>query len=406
MESFLEHVPTIHRAAQLTAASVEDAEALVEETFRRAIAAKMSGDPRTSLQLLLHELAQLQTDRPVPESATVAETAAAEHRGAAALEQARSAVYRTLSQLDSGDWSLMFLSEVDSLSIEDLSLYFGSSPEETAKRAQSVHAAIHRELFADAPPASRIALLDSLPEDWLRQVLSEISDDFPRVSDGLRARIAAASGPRTRPERASSHKPVQHEGPVLSEPRRRRPSFRLASILAGVLLILAVGFGADYLHSVLSSEPEKDVIALAARNAKSFRPDLETSSVARAERFLHAHSGLRPRLPVIADATLLGVGMEEIASRVHVPVIRFVDDASDEAITVYALSYRFLDMNPSVSLSADVRRQIQQEANFDLHSLGSADVLVWRSRSGIYLAVTGLSGQDLQTRIGQQEAES
>ena len=150
---------------------------------------------------------------------------------------------------------------------------------------------------------------------------------------------------------------------------------------------------------MLSQEPESDLIVLAARNAEEFKYDLETESIERAERFLHTHSGLSPRIPRIEGATLGGVGMEEISPAVRAPAIRYVDNLTGRLITVYALSYQFLDANPSVSLSADVRRQIQSEANFDLHSLGSADVLVWRDRSAILLAVTDIDGRDLENRI-------
>ncbi len=171
------------------------------------------------------------------------------------------------------------------------------------------------------------------------------------------------------------------------------------SILVGIALVLVVGFGADYLHSTLSEEPEQDLIVLAARKAKSFRFDLRTPSRDRGERFLQTHTGVQSSIPEIDGTTLGGVGIEEIAPGVHAPAVRYVDDSTGASITLYALSYRFLDANPSIRLSSDVRSQIQSESNFDLHSLRSAQVLVWRNRSSIYLAVTKIDGPELQSRI-------
>ena len=87
------------------------------------------------------------------------------------------------------------------------------------------------------------------------------------------------------------------------------------------------------------------------------------------------------------------------------PAIRYEDEESSLPITVFALSYRFLDDHPSVQLSSDVRRQIQSETNFDLHSLRTADVLVWRHRSNIFLAVTDLDGQALRSRISMTDTD-
>ncbi|MDX1741404.1 MAG: hypothetical protein R3178_08935, partial [Rhodothermales bacterium] len=317
-----------------------------------------------------------------------------------AMTHARSAVHQVLTGLEADDWAVLVLSEIDRLSADELAAFLDSSAEDLTARLQELHADVHEHLLAEATPSMRVSLLESLPEDWLRIALGDILRELPEPADGLRARIAAGAGPQTNavravPEPPSAQKTVTPD----QEPRSKRRTFRPASILIGIALILVVGFGADYLHSLLSREPEPDLIVLAARSAERFTFDLETTSVDRAERFLHTHSGLRPVIPRIEGAALTGVGMEEVSTAVHAPAIRYVDDESGLPITIYAISYRFLDDNPSVRLSPDVRRQIQSETNFDLHSLGSDDVLVWRHRSNIYLAVTDLDGRDLETRI-------
>ncbi len=402
MESLLSHLETVHRAAQIITTSDASAETLVEETYRRASAARRAGDTRPARQLLLSQLAGLKADLADSDEDTVVEGAVCRARAVAAMERARSAVHQTLSGLDSDDWALLFLSEVDSLTADELVEFVDGTPEQIVARLQELHAEVHDHLLAEATPSMRTSLLETLPDEWLRSALTEISGDLPEPSEGLRSRIAASAGPQHRTERPPAPERKPEAVPPTDQDGRPRSAIRPLSVLIGVVLILVIGFGADYLHSTLSREPERDLILLAAQNAESFVADLETPSIERAERFLHAHSGLRTTIPVIENATLTGVGMEELAPSVHAPAIRYMDDESGLPITVYAISYRFLDDNPSVTLSSDVRRQIQSEANFDLHSTGPADVLVWRYRSGIFLAVTDTNARDLETRITSQ----
>lgn len=399
VEPFLTHLDTVQRAAQLSAGSDEAVEKLVEETFRRAIAAHRNGDPRRPRELLLAELGKArQGGDDTDATATVVEQVVSDTHRAAATERARSVVHQVLSGLDSLDWRLLFLSEIDALSMDEIAAVTGESAVVLEERRQNVLTKIHKSLFSESGPEQRVHLIDGLPDDWLKDSLSAISRQLPRASDGLRSRIAASAGPQVR----VAQKTTSVDAPAragASAPRKRRSPIRPMSILVGIALVLAVGFGADYLHSTLSEEPEQDLIVLAARKADSFRFDLRTSSRDRGERFLQTHTGVQSRIPEIDGATLGGVGIEEIAPGVHAPAVRYVDDSTGASITLYALSYRFLDANPSILLSSDVRSQIQSESNFDLHSLRSAQVLVWRKRSSIYLAVTKIDGRELQSRI-------
>jgi DNA-directed RNA polymerase specialized sigma24 family protein len=402
MESFLSHLATVYRAAQIISASDASAEKLVEEAYRRASAARRAGDTRPARQLLLAQLKSLNADLSYADADTVAEGAVGRARAVAAMERARSAVHQTLAGLEKDDWALLFLSEIDGLTPDELVAFVDADPEQLVARLQELHAEVHDHLLSESTPSVRASLLESLPEDWLRAALTEISGELPDPGDGLRSRIAASAGPQPRSERP----PVPERGPVAdarpkgpSREGRTKHSIRPLSVLIGVALILVIGFGADYLHSMLSQEPESDLIVLTARNAKDFVADLDTPSAERAERFLHTHSGLQVTIPAIENATLVAVGMEEIAPSVHAPAIRYMDDESGLPIIVYTISYRFLDDNPSVTLSSDIRRQIQSESNFDLHSTGAADVLVWRYRSNIFLAVTDTDARDIETRI-------
>ncbi|NNE48266.1 MAG: hypothetical protein HKN37_16565 [Rhodothermales bacterium] len=399
VEPFLTHLDTVQRAAQLSAGSDEAVEKLVEETFRRAIAAHRNGDPRRPRELLLAELGKArQSGDDTDATATVVEQVVSDTHRAAATERARLVVHQVLSGLDSLDWRLLFLSEIDALSMDEIAAVTGESAVVLEERRQNVLTKIHKSLFSESGPEQRVHLIDGLPDDWLKDSLSAISRQLPRASDGLRSRIAASAGPQVR----VAQKTTSVDAPAragASAPRKRRSPIRPMSILVGIALVLAVGFGADYLHSTLSEEPEQDLIVLTARKAESFRFDLRTSSRDRGERFLQTHTGVRSRIPVINGATLGGVGIEEIAPGVQAPAVRYIDDSTGASITLYALSYRFLDANPSIRLSSDVRSQIQSESNFDLHSLRSAQVLVWRNRSSIYLAVTKIDGRELQSRI-------
>jgi hypothetical protein len=52
-----------------------------------------------------------------------------------------------------------------------------------------------------------------------------------------------------------------------------------------------------------------------------------------------------------------------------------------------------------LSLEADIQNQIVAEQHYDLHDLGEKQVLVWRHRDDIYLAVTRGEAETLQGRI-------
>jgi DNA-directed RNA polymerase specialized sigma24 family protein len=399
VEPFLTHLDMVQRAAQLSAGSDVAVEKLVEETFRRAIAAHRNGDPRRPRELLLAELGNArQTGYDADTPATVVEQVVSDTQRSAATERARAVVHQVLSGLDSLDWRLLFLSEIDALSMDEIAALTAEPADVLEKRRQHVLTRIHESLFSESGPEQRVHLIDGLPDDWLKDSLSAISRQLPSASDGLRSRIAASAGPQVRTTQSTTSVDAPARAGA-SAPQKRRSPVRPMSILVGIALVLIVGFGADYLHSTLSEEPEQDLIVLAARKAGSFRFDLRTSSRDRGERFLQTHTGVQSSIPEIDGTTLGGVGIEEIAPGVHAPAARYVDDSTGASITLYALSYRFLDTHPSIRLSSDVRTQIQSESNFDIHSLRSAQVLVWRHRSSIYLAVTKIDGRELQSRI-------
>ena len=169
------------------------------------------------------------------------------------------------------------------------------------------------------------------------------------------------------------------------------------------MLLLILGIGAiGYVTSrSLESEPETNLITLAVRQADAVRPSIETASAEQAENFVRDELNWLLTLPTIDDAVLTGVGSREVVPGVTVPVFLFDDTLTDgPAITLYVFSYALLERHKEhIQLEPEILRQIQDNEQFDLHDLGRRNVLVWRNRDDIYVAVTPGDPEALRKRI-------
>jgi hypothetical protein len=89
-----------------------------------------------------------------------------------------------------------------------------------------------------------------------------------------------------------------------------------------------------------------------------------------------------------------------MSNAIQVPAFVFTDQASNQRITTYAYTYAVIDqLDDQVQLAQDVRENLQSEQQITLHRTETGNVLVWRVRDDIYLAVTQANPGSVRSRI-------
>ena len=181
---------------------------------------------------------------------------------------------------------------------------------------------------------------------------------------------------------------------------RHRTDKGLTYLLVAVTVIFAAGLIGYLFSRVEPEDPEKNLLSLSIQQLDDLEPVFRPGNNEQAERFALDRLGVRVLLPEIAQATLTGVAIVQFAPNAEAPVFLYEDQVSGRPFALYAYSYAFLDRNENlVELGADILRQIQEEHHFDLHDLGTDQVLVWRNRDDIYVAVVKGNAEELRDRI-------
>ncbi len=390
-----DQVDRLYRVAMLVCSSREEASALVADTMRRA---EISGDAGSDMSGLYRILWSVVRDREKDASKTssqsAADTALKGHRIESALGHARTTVERTFQKLAPNVQTVLVLLEVDRMSAPQVAATLAMPEEEIVRLQELALAAFHDELFSTASDWKRERLVEDLPESWVSESLSQVVESLGTAPKDLRKRVDGGTDatipPVTGPSLEAPTRRVQPKTPTAIRPR---------SLIVAVLMILVIGFGAKFAYEGLSRAPDSNMISSVNRAADRFTPDLETDSATRIKRFLTTHLADNTPMPLIEGMSLTGAGIEEIAPGTRILGLRFVDATTKEYVTIFAVSYRYLEGQSAVRLSNDVLRQIQSDTDFDLHDLGSSKVLVWRHRAHIFLAVTQLDGRELRPRI-------
>ncbi len=389
-----------YRAALIMTGDAAAAASLVEAALSRLRSQAVSGTTGVPSELdvvrVMWRLRReaMQTHAPTPGGKGVF----AAQREASAMARARSKIIAVLDRVDPNVLSILYLVEVRRLPIDSVAEITGLPPVEIMTALKDGFTMIHDAVFRRPEDSEPSTIIDDLPDSWLSETLAYIFDHLDSAPEALRRSVSDSV-----PTAVSTAEAPSITGPVLpsESSRTAQPTIRFRAVVISVILILSIGFGARFLYDRFTTTlPERNAIALAVRHANRFIPDLETDSPERAHRYLLTHLGEDVPLPEINDAFLTGTAVGEIAAGSRVAVLRYQDRLTAEPITIYALTYRFLDAHAEdIQLSTDVRRQIQSESDFDLHSLGRAEVLVWRHRSYVLLAVTRIDARKLRERI-------
>jgi len=325
------------------------------------------------------------------------------HREDLARQTVADRLPAVFATLRTSERVLLFLADAAELSPDAIAQVTGESEAAATEQVQRARAAMLRGLRADLRPSEQALVRANLPKEALGESLQAHMQSLATpVPGGLRhSVVSATSAPRQAPQKARTEDAAAGK-------RTAAPSTVptgggaqwLTRALVAIVLIAVVGTAGYITAQWIDRGPETNLIMLSAEHAAERpKPNLATSRLDEAERYVRDELNLRPILPSIDQATLEGVALAEVASSVTVPAF-FYEQADGTPVMLYALSYRLLDRySGRIQLDVDVLRQIEDDTHYDLHDLGHAQVLVWRHRDVIFIAVTDGDAATLRDRI-------
>lgn len=410
----LQHLERLYALAQVLTPDAEGATRLVEATYERAFAARPE-DRRPSMDekaWLFRLMLDVQRGHAVqPEAAPDGLAAYRRSLAGAFLTRTLPTAFATLPPQER---LVLVLCEVEGLSCADAGAVLDLDPAAVCHRLETARTVLMNLLRTSATPAERPLIETSLPEGALEEALRRlVQEGFAPLPPTLLPTLTASTPtPATYPD--DVHHPDVRDSDVRHPDVRKRrvgrrvpvrasqPLGRLRRSIGALAIIGAAGL-LGYLLTVPQTPqaPEVNLITLSARQAGDATDlALRTNSPEQAERFVRDRLGWRLTVPSISGATLSGVGIEEVAPEVDVPVFVFSDQTTGRPVTLYAYTYALLQrFGDRIELERDILRQIENDAHVDIHDLGEEKVLVWRHRDDIYVAVTRSDAEALRQRI-------
>lgn len=379
LRALLAHLDELYRLAQLLAPDAEAAAQLVRDVYQEALTAPPPVDQiRTWLLARLLHYAQR-----------------TEQRGAsmdpARQELAKSMLERALPAavmlLSTQDRLWLYLCDVLKLTPETAASLLQEGPEGYNQARQALYMALHRYLTP-----GQFALLEfGFAEEQIRAQLPQTLTRLLQPPPGaLRTELLKLAGRAVNVADAR----VPSGG--------RQPATRLLVAVLIVLVASLLGWLAWRGSRPSPTSPATrsfDLIYRSAELTASLTLEQPITRPTEAERYL-AQQGWRVTIPDIAYAQFIGLAYASVLPEVRVPVLLFEDHTSSHPLAIYLYNYALLDRyQDQLILSRDVLRQIEEEQHFDLHVLGRQQVLVWRYRDDIYVAITEGDATALRERI-------
>jgi hypothetical protein len=245
----------------------------------------------------------------------------------------------------------------------------------------------------DAPPE-----LPSYPRDPASPPPPPERDPLPELP----------SYPRDPGPRAEAPSPML-EGPELpSYPRDREADPKPARRLSGLQQAAVIGLGVVALllvaHALTRDRAERpgeaDALARAVAEAGTLEVVLATDDPARARQFARDEFGWRVGVPLFEGVELQGVAIAELAPAVEVPVFVYADVERGRPVAVFALSYALLDQVPErLRLARADYERLAEDDRPSVRRIRGSDVVLWRDRDDIFIAVTGIPPAQLTRRL-------
>lgn len=393
------HLDSLYVFAQSLTLDPDRAAWLVEETFHEAITRGIPVENFSDKRRLFQLMMEVNENGAAPLS-SVGGTSS-NYRGRIAEQLLDRKLPVALASLPVDLRGILALTELQGLSPTDAAYVMHLEPEIIHERLRQAHQELMKALFQSMQPVERQLVEDHLTGDWLRVAFHRLADrEFSALPPTLRLTLRELSANQKQQKSDTPGDDQKRE--VIKAPSRMR--FRSRNYLkqSGIAILLIVIAG--LIGYLLTDRPEEiteqNLITLSAQQADDIVPAFRTVNHAQAERFVEDRVQRLVTIPQIDQATLSGVSIVEIAENAEAPVFIFDDQATNNAIIIYAYSYAFLDQHVGVlKLEPDILRQIEDDQHFDLHDFGQYQALIWRNRDDIYVAVLKEGAEGLRDRI-------
>ena len=419
--ALLKHLDRVYEMARVLAPNEKRASKLVEATYRRAAQSPAPDDVDVRpwlLRLLLQTYATQRSDAATTSSVSTMRRPAdllQDFRFQAAEDALQRALPVAFALQSAREQLVLTLRDIVGLELREAAAVLdtdsGALDDEIGAARNALWTAARQELTKGERELIAEELTDTALQDALSRVVAPHLGPLPPT---LRPSVSAIiEKPPSEAEMADDNAPEDVDTPPPGapfEPQRANnsgsqfgPQIRRASLT--LLIILLTGLAGYFFSSSLTSPSTPvptDLIQLSAQQADAVQPGLETRDPAEAEQFVEEQLGRRIAIPRIDSAMLQGVSIVEMDGDVRVPALLFADAMSDHRITTYAYTYAVIDrFGDQIQLAQDVRQELQEEQQINLHTSGDSGVLVWRVRDDIYVAVTKADPRHVRTRIGR-----
>lgn len=377
--ALLTHLDELYRLAQLLTPDAETAVRLVRTVYREALDVPPPAD-QTRTWLIARLLHHAQASSVAEPSGLAASQELAERILSRVLPAA-------IALLATRDRLWLYLCDVLELPPETAASLLEDAPEGYTRAHQALRGALSRYLTAGQFALLEFGLSEAQIRSHLRQALDRLLQPPPGA---LRTELLNLTGSPPLASSTPSRSVVHH-------PATRTLVAVLIVLMAGLLGWLAWR-NTRPAPSPSASRPS-DLIRRSVELVASLTVEQPLTHPAEAERYL-TQQGWRVVIPDIADARLIGLAQAPVLPELNVPVLLFEDRKSGHTLAIYLYTYALLDRYQNrLLLDPDVLRQIEEEQHFDLHVLGRQQVLVWRYRDDIYVAVTEGDAAALRERI-------
>ena len=307
------------------------------------------------------------------------------------MRRIRRMMSEAFSSLDADDRAILVLADVERLDYRSVGQIIGTDLESVKvlhRLAESrLRAAISRRL----PEGDREGL-QHLSAAVLRDAVAEMAaHDLPSLPPTTRLQPAAGSA---KPERPGASTRARRKSPAVS-------TAALRNVGIGFLVIFFAGLFAYGAVRLLERPPDVGAISVTVRAAEEPpRIMYPTDDRGRAAEYIASELDWRLTVPRIEGASLQGASRHEIIRDTFIPLLTYHDEATNELIPVFVYDYALLGrVGDRLRFEAETLRQIEDENHFELHDMGSKQVLVWRNRDDIFVAVTRGGAEALQDRI-------
>lgn len=422
-EALLTHLQRVYLLARVLSQNEDEAVRLVEETYKQAfVTLPAYQDEDQTKRWLLHLLTQIQQEEATfatdDETETPADDALRSIRRHLAEEITARTLPVVLSTLTHQQRLVLLLCEVEGMDCATAAPLLYLDETATCAHLEQARAALKDAFRSELTRREQNLVATDSPEGWLATALEQaFGSTFGSAPPTMHTDLLEAQAVPAK-DTAENMPPVEAQDsdkdddlprPALPLPRIRtlpKPSKRgiVPAIRRGLLvtiLIAAVGLTGYFASRSVEQAPDTNLITLSVNQANDLTATFPTSSLEQAEEFVRGTLGQRLTLPTIDRAKLTGVGVRKPAPDVSVPAFLYQDELTDnQTLVLYVYNYALLNQfEDRLSLEPGILRQIQEEQHFDLHDLGERQVLVWRNRDDIYVAVTTGDAESLRHRI-------